>query len=90
VLGLGAVSWFDMGIWLMLRDVSWLVLELCEGFGDVFKYMDRPSCVIPVDVHAKVPLTVPIMGALVVLAESGGDMFGVVTTNVLDAQIIYP
>ena len=93
VLGLGAVGWFDMGVWLLLRDASasWLVLEPCEAFGGIFKhgYMYCPYCVIPVNDHAKVPLTIPIMGALVVLTENGGEVFGMLTADVLDAKIIH-
>ncbi len=51
--------------------------------------MDSSSRVIPVDGHAQVSLTVPIVGALVVLAENGGKVFGVFAADILDAKIIH-
>ena len=39
------------------------------------------SRIVLVDIHAKVPLSVPIMGALVVLAENGGEVFDMLTAN---------
>jgi hypothetical protein len=55
------------------------MLKTCELFGDIVKHgdVDSLSRVIPVHVHAKIPLTIPIMQALVVLAEDGGEVFGV-------------
>jgi hypothetical protein len=46
------------------------------------------SCVIPVNVHAKIPLTIPIVQALVVLAEDGGEVFGMFAANIRDAKVI--
>ncbi len=66
-------------------------MKTCERFGDVVKHggMDSLSHVIPVDGHAQVPLTVPIMRALVVLAENGGKVFGVFAADILDAIIVH-
>ena len=63
VLSFGTVGWFDMGIWLVLRDAWRFVLEMCEGPRDIFKHGDMGSAsrVILVDVHTKVPLAVPIV-----------------------------
>jgi hypothetical protein len=63
VLGSGAVDWFDMGIRLVLTDVWRFVLELCESLRDVFEHGDVDSAfrLIPVNVHAEVPLAIPIM-----------------------------
>jgi hypothetical protein len=79
VLSFCAVGWFDMGVRLVLRDAWRCMLKTCERFGDIVEHgdMDSLSRVIPVDVHAKIPLTVPIMRALVVFAEDGGKVFSV-------------
>jgi Na+/proline symporter len=80
-----------MGVMLLLRTPWWLVLEACEGFGDILEhgYVDGLSHVVPVDVHAEVPLHVIIVGALIVLAENEeGEVFGMLTANILDAKII--
>ena len=47
----------------MLRDMWRFVLESHEGLRDVFKHgdVDSASHVVPVDVHAKVPVAVPIV-----------------------------
>ncbi len=39
------------------------VLELCEGLREAFEHgdVDSASYVIPGDVHAEVPLAIPIM-----------------------------
>jgi hypothetical protein len=91
VLSFDTVCWFDMGVMLVLRTPWWLVLEACEGFGDILEhgYVDGLSHVVPVDVHAEVPLHVIIVGALIVLAENEeGEVFGMLTANILDAKII--
>jgi hypothetical protein len=91
VLGFCTVGWFDMRVWLILRDVWRCMLKTCERFGDLVKHggVDSLSHVIPVDDHAQVPLTIPIVQALVVLAENGGKMFGMFTANILDAKIVH-
>jgi hypothetical protein len=67
------------------------MLKTCERFGDVAKHggVDSSSHVIPVDGHAQVLLTIPIVQALVVLAENGGKVFGMFTANILDAKIVH-
>ena len=66
------------------------MLKTCERFGDMVKHgdVDSSSCVIPVDVHAKIPLTIRIMCALLVLAENGCAVFGMFTADILDAKIV--
>ncbi len=66
-------------------------MKTCEPIGDIVKQgdVDSSSCVIPVDVHAEIPLTIPIMRALVVLAEDGGKVFSVFAANILDAKIVH-
>ncbi len=75
----------------MLRDAWRCMLKTCECFGDIVEHgdVDSSSHVIPVDVHAKIPLTVPIMQALVVFAEDGGKVFGVFLSNIFDAKIVH-
>ncbi len=65
--------------------------KLCERFGDAVKHggVDSSSHEIPVDGHAQVPLTIPIVQALVVLAENGGKVFGVFSADILDAEIVH-
>jgi hypothetical protein len=91
VLSFCAIGWFDMGVRLVLRDAWSCMLKTCERFGDIVKHgdVDSLSCVILVDVHAEIPLTVPIVRALVVLAEDGGKVFGVFAANILDAKIVH-
>ena len=64
---------------------------MCERFGDVVKHggVDSSSHVIPVDGHAQVPLTIPIVQALVVLAENGGKVFSMFAANILNAKIVH-
>ncbi len=80
-----------MRVRLVLRDAWRCTLKTCECFGDILEHgdVDSSSRVIPVDVHAKIPLTVPIMRALVVLAEDGGKVIGVFVANILDAKIVH-
>jgi hypothetical protein len=75
----------------MLRDAWRCMLKMCERFGDIVKHggVDSSSHVIPVDSHAQVPLTIPIVQALVVLAENGGKVFGVFPADILDAKIVH-
>ena len=67
------------------------MLKTCECFGDIVEHgdMDSSSRVIPVDVHAKIPLTIPIVQALVVFAEDGGEVCGVFAVDILDAKIVH-
>ncbi len=71
VLSFCAVGWFDMGVRLVLRDAWRCMLKTCEHFGDIVKHgdVDSSSRVIPINVHAKILLTIPIVRALVVLAK---------------------
>jgi hypothetical protein len=80
-----------MGVRLVLRDAWRCMLKTCERFGDIVEHedVDSPSHVIPVNVHAKIPLTIPIVQALVVFAEDGGEVFGVFAADILDAKIIH-
>ncbi len=80
-----------MGVWLVLKDAWSCMLKTCERFGDIVEHgdVDSLSCVIPVDVHAERPLTIPIMRALVVLAENGCEVFGMFTANIRDAKIAH-
>jgi hypothetical protein len=91
VLSFCAIGWFDMGVRLVLRDAWRCMLKTCERFGDIVKHgdVDSSSRVIPVDAHAKISFTVPIMQALVVFAEDGGKVSGVFAANILDAKIIH-
>ena len=75
----------------MLRDAWRCMLKRCERFEEVVKYggVDSSSRVIPVDGHAQVPLTIPIVQALAVLAENGGKVFGVFAADILNAKIIH-
>ncbi len=67
------------------------MLKTCERFRDIVEHGDvySSSCVIPVNVHAEIPLTILIMRALVVLAENGCEVFGVFTAIILDAKIVH-
>ncbi len=67
------------------------MLKTCECFGYIVEHgdVDSLSCVIPVDVHAKIPLSIPFMRALVVLVEGGGKVFGMFAANILDAKIVH-
>ncbi len=66
-------------------------MKTCERFGDIVEHgdVDSSSRVIPVDVHAKIPLTIPIVQAFVVLAEDGDKVFGMFAANILDAKIVH-
>ncbi len=76
---------------MMLRDAwSWM-LKTCECFGNVVEHggVNHSSYVISVDGHAEVPLSIPIVRALVVLAENGGEVFSMFAADILNAKIIY-
>ena len=51
--------------------------------------MDHLSFVIPANGHAEVPLSIPIVQALVVLAVNGGKVFGMFATDILNAKIVH-
>ncbi len=91
VLSFCTIGWFDMRVRLVLRDEWRCMLKTCERFGDIVEHgdVDGSSRVIPVDVHAKIPLTIPIVQALVVLAEDGGKVFGEFAANIFDAKIVH-
>jgi hypothetical protein len=80
-----------MGVRLVLRDASRCMLKTCECFGDIVQHGDVYSLsrVIPVDVHAKILLTIPIVQAIVVLVEDGSEVFGMFAANILDAKIVH-
>jgi hypothetical protein len=44
--------------------------------------------VVPVDVHSQVVLSVPILQAFVMFVEDGGEVFGMLLTNVFDAKVV--
>jgi hypothetical protein len=62
----------------MLRFVGFLVLEMCESLGDVIEHQDVDSAaiVVPVYVHAKVALYIPVNGAFLVIIENFCEMVG--------------
>jgi hypothetical protein len=74
----------------MLRFVGCLVLETCDGLGDVGKHqdVDPAAVIVPVCVHAKVALSVPVNGTFVVFVEIFCKMVDVLPPNVLDANVI--
>jgi hypothetical protein len=67
------------------------VLKSSECLRHVLKHRDVYFFVIvvPVNVHSQVALSVPILRAFVMIVEDGGEVFGMLTTNVFDAEIIY-
>ncbi len=66
-------------------------MKTCERFGDIVKHRDVDSLsrVISVDVHVEIPLTIPIVLALVVFAEDGGKVFSIFAANILDAKVVH-
>ncbi len=79
-----------MQMWLMLWGTWWLVLKSCQCFRDIVKhgYMYSLSCVVPIEIHAKVLLSVPVMQAPVVFAEDGGEMFGVFVAYIFYSKVV--
>ncbi len=75
----------------MLWDTRRLVLKSPECFGYVFKHgdVDSAACVVPINVHAQVPLTFPFLFAFVMFIEDGGKVLGMFTPNLLDAKIVH-
>ena len=74
----------------MLRLAWFLVLEKCEGLGDIFKHRDVDAfvCAVPVNVHAKkVAVPSPVLRALVVFTEDCGEMLDVFTIHLLNAKM---
>ncbi len=47
------------------------------------------SGVVPVEVHAKVVLSLPVGSAFVVFVENGSEMFSMLAMNILDAKIVH-
>ncbi len=66
------------------------MLKLSECLRHVFKHGDVYFFVIvvPVDVHSQVALSAPILQAFVMFVEDGGEVFGVLATNIFDAEVI--
>ncbi len=50
--------------------------------------MDSAAVVVPIHVHAKVVLSIPVNGKVVVYVENFYKMFGVLLPNVLDAKVV--
>ncbi len=50
--------------------------------------MDLVAIVVPVHVHAKVLVSVPVNGTLVVFLENLCEMVGVLLPNLLDANVV--
>ncbi len=80
-----------MRIWLMLWATWWLVLKSCQCFRDIVKhgYMYSSSCVVPIKIHAKVLLSVPVVQAPVVFAEDGSKMFGMFAAYIFYSKVIH-
>ena len=66
------------------------VLKSSECLRHVFKHGDVYFFVagVPVYVHSQVALAIPILQAFVMFVEDGSEVFGVLATNVFDAEII--
>ncbi len=90
ILYLCTVDWFYMGVRLVLGLCWCCMLKSSECLRHVFKHGDVYFFVIvvPVDVHSQVVLSIPILQAFVMFIEDGGKVFGVLATNVFDAEII--
>jgi hypothetical protein len=90
ILYLCAVGWFYMWVQLVLGLFWCCVLKLSECLRHLFKHGDVYFfvVVVPVDVHSQVALPVPILQALVMFIEDGGEVFGLLATNVFDAKIV--
>jgi hypothetical protein len=50
--------------------------------------MDLAAVVVPVYVHAKVVISIPVNGTFVVFLENLHKMVGVLPPNVLDAKVV--
>ncbi len=50
--------------------------------------MDLATIVVPVHVHAKVSVSVPVNSRFVVFVENFYEMVGVLPPNVLDAKVV--
>jgi hypothetical protein len=74
----------------MLQFIGCSVLETREGFGDIVEHrdVDPAAVIVPVHVHAKVALFVPVNGTFVVFVENFCKMFGMLLSNVVDAKVI--
>ncbi len=74
----------------MLGFLGRRVLKTSECLGHVFKHEDMYFfvAVVPVYVHSQVALAIPILRAFVMLIEDGGKVFGMFTSNVLDAKVV--
>ncbi len=74
----------------MLWFVGCLVLETREGLGDVVEHqdVDPAAVVVPIHVHAKIALSVPVNGTFVVFVENFCETVGVLLPNILDAKVI--
>ncbi len=65
-------------------------MELHWQFGDIFQhqYMDFSLLVVPINVHAKVFLAVPILRAFVVHVENLEQVLGMFLANVFYDKIV--
>ena len=74
----------------MLWFVGCSVLELCEGLGDVVDHqaVDPAAIVVPIHVHTKVALSVPVNKTFVMFVENFCKMVSVLLPNILDAKVI--
>ncbi len=68
------------------------MLKSCQFFRDILVkhgYMYSSSCVVPIKIHAKVLLSVPVVQAPVVFAEDGGKMFGVFAAYIFYSKVVH-
>ncbi len=56
----------------MLQFVGCLVLEMHKGLGEVVKHcgVDPAAIVVPIHVHTKVALSIPVNGTFLVFVEN--------------------
>ncbi len=80
-----------MRTWLMLWGMWCLVLKSCQCFRDIVKhgYMYSSSFVVPIEIHAEVSLSVPVVRAPVVFAEDGDKMFGMFTSYIFYSKVVH-
>ena len=90
ILYLGAIFNRGVGEWRVLRRRRFLMLELCEGFGDISWHgeVNLSLGVVPVKGDASVMRAGPVCGDLVVFSEDLEEMLRVFFSAVFDTKIV--
>ena len=80
----------DVGVWRVLLDLGWGVLELFEGLLDVcwHRELHCATCIVPLDGKSAILLPLPITQALIVFSYCVQQVLRILLADILYSKII--